>query len=254
MRRIPAPPSRNAILTCLVILLGCLTVLAAAALLATLVAAAPAAAAPAAAAPAAAAGRSWSWPLEPPPEVLRGFAPPAVPWGAGHRGVDLAASPGQPVRTAGPGVVTYAGRLAGRGVVSVTHGAIRTTYEPVAPAVQIGQRVTRGAVLGRLEAAPGHCAGRACLHWGLLRGEEYLNPLSLLRRGPSRLLPIWRSATSVRQQSPGLRDREGSSPGSGGGSFAITQVPLGAAGAAGAAAATLAAFRRHRAGSPTRGP
>src|SRR3712207_6926505 len=30
------------------------------------------------------------WPLRPRPEVVRGFDPPDVRWGSGHRGVDLA--------------------------------------------------------------------------------------------------------------------------------------------------------------------
>ena len=72
------------------------------------------------------------WPLDPRPAVARGFEPPASRWGAGHRGVDLAGRPGQPVRAALPGRVTFAGTLAGRGVVVVDHGSTRTTYEPVA--------------------------------------------------------------------------------------------------------------------------
>ncbi|MYR91984.1 M23 family peptidase, partial [Streptomyces sp. SID685] len=41
----------------------------------------------------------------------------------------------------------------------------------------------------------GHCGASTCVHWGLLRGGTYLNPLSLLPpwllgRGPSRLLPV----------------------------------------------------------------
>ena len=71
------------------------------------------------------------WPLLPAPEVVAGFDPPATRWGAGHRGVDLAGAPGQPVRAALAGTVTFAGSLAGRGVVVVDHGATRTTYEPV---------------------------------------------------------------------------------------------------------------------------
>ena len=35
------------------------------------------------------------WPLRPEPEVVTGFAPPDSPWGAGHRGVDLAGMAGQ---------------------------------------------------------------------------------------------------------------------------------------------------------------
>ena len=55
------------------------------------------------------------WPLRPRPAVVAGFDPPADPWGAGHRGVDLLGHAGQPVRAALPGTVTYAGGLAGRG-------------------------------------------------------------------------------------------------------------------------------------------
>src|SRR5690606_40194397 len=43
-------------------------------------------------------------------ELVRGFEAPRERWGAGHRGVDLAAATGQPVRAPGPGTVTFAGR------------------------------------------------------------------------------------------------------------------------------------------------
>lgn len=79
--------------------------------------------------------------------------------------------------------------VAGRGVVSIDHGGgLRTTYEPLIAQVSAGQRVALGAVIGLL--LPGHtgCAG-ACLHWGLRRGAEYLDPLGLLTSGRVRLLP-----------------------------------------------------------------
>jgi murein DD-endopeptidase MepM/ murein hydrolase activator NlpD len=130
------------------------------------------------------------WPLDPQPEVVAGFDPPSTPWGSGHRGVDLLGRPGQSVRAAHPGTVTFAGTLAGRGVVVVDHGSTRTTYEPVDPVVAVGQVVDGGDVLGSLQAGLSHCFPRTCLHWGLLRGEEYLDPLSLLGLGPVRLLPL----------------------------------------------------------------
>ncbi|MGB8650031.1 MAG: M23 family metallopeptidase [Mycobacteriales bacterium] len=132
------------------------------------------------------------WPLAGAPVVDRGFAPPATPWGAGHRGVDLRALTGQPVLAAGPGQVSYAGELAGRGVVTVTHAhGLRTTYEPVRPSVRVGQSVPAGAVLGRLATGHASCrAGTTCLHWGLLRGDTYLDPLSLLSPLQVRLLPL----------------------------------------------------------------
>lgn len=122
-----------------------------------------------------------------PGPVLRGFDPPARPWLPGHRGVDLGAAPGAPVRTAVAGRVVFAADLAGRGVVVVSHGVMRTTYEPVTAIVDVGTSVGAGDRIGTLQA--GHSCSTGCLHWGLRRGEEYLNPLSLLDPGPLQLLP-----------------------------------------------------------------
>jgi murein DD-endopeptidase MepM/ murein hydrolase activator NlpD len=133
------------------------------------------------------------WPLVPVPEVVRGFDPPEDPWGAGHRGVDLLGSPGQPVRSALPGTVTWTGVLAGRGVVVVDHGATRTTYEPIDSRVSVGTQVAAGDRIGRLSTVGSHCLPRACLHWGWIDGAEtYLDPLRLVGAGPVRLLPLWR--------------------------------------------------------------
>ncbi|MFF9014493.1 M23 family metallopeptidase [Streptomyces sp. NPDC014870] len=143
-----------------------------------------------------------TWPLGPPrPEIVRGWEPPAGPYAAGHRGLDLAAPVGAPVRAAASGVVTFAGRVAGRGVLTLTlpdtgDPPLRITYEPVEPLVTAGTRVDRGDPVATLAPPPDGARGAAahcpdsCLHWGLLRGDTYLNPLSLLRQGPSRLLPV----------------------------------------------------------------
>jgi murein DD-endopeptidase MepM/ murein hydrolase activator NlpD len=132
----------------------------------------------------------WSWPLAGEPAVTRAFEPPPSPYAAGHRGVDLAGVAGQPVVAAGAGVVAFAGLVAGRPVVSVDHpGGLRTTYEPVQPGVAAGQVVGRGLPLGVLVAGHGGCPAEACLHWGLRRGEVYLDPRSLLRAPRVRLLP-----------------------------------------------------------------
>ncbi|GAA4530935.1 hypothetical protein GCM10023192_20280 [Amycolatopsis samaneae] len=155
----------------------------------TLVTAAPAAASPTA----AKAEPRLSWPLSPVPKVTRYFDAPETPFGPGHRGVDLGAEPGQQVLAAAEGVVVFAGVLAGRGVVSVDHdGGLRTTYEPVTPAVPAGAQVYRGQPLGAV--VPGHpgCAVAACLHWGVRRGPEYLDPLTLTgERGEIRLKPFF---------------------------------------------------------------
>jgi murein DD-endopeptidase MepM/ murein hydrolase activator NlpD len=131
----------------------------------------------------------WSRPVD--GAVTRPFDPPPDRFGAGHRGVDLAGAPGAPVLAAGDGTVVFAGMVAGRPVVSVDHaGGLRTTYEPVDAAVGAGQPVARGAVLGTLAAGHAGCPAAACLHWGLRRGEVYLDPLSLLAPTEVRLLPM----------------------------------------------------------------
>lgn len=129
-----------------------------------------------------------------PGAVGRGWDPPPERWSAGHRGVDLAARPGEPVRAVAAGRVSFAGKVAGRGVVSVELAGtgsppLRTTYEPVGARVREGDRVAAGDVVGVLERDGFHCPA-GCLHWGLRRGDAYLDPLSLLDRGPSRLLPV----------------------------------------------------------------
>lgn len=126
-----------------------------------------------------------------PLDVVRRFDPPATPYGAGHRGVDLAVRAGQPVRSAADGVVAFAATLAGRGVVVVQHrDGIRTEYEPVTPTVTAGAPVRVGAVLATVHGRHGGCVPDRCLHWGARRGVDYLDPMSLLGRlGPVRLLP-----------------------------------------------------------------
>ena len=121
--------------------------------------------------------------------VVRGFDPPEKRWLAGHRGVDLRASAGTPVRAAADGSVGFVGKVGGKPVVTVVHGTLRTTYEPVDATVSVGDRVRAGAVIGHL--VEGHdCGGDAktCLHLGLRRGDTYLNPLLLFEPPEIRLL------------------------------------------------------------------
>lgn len=134
--------------------------------------------------------------------LVRPFEPPPEPWLAGHRGVDLAAEVGSPVLAAAAGTVTYASTLAGRGVVVVDHGATRTTYEPVQAMVRVGQVVAMGDVLGTLQAGHPGCVAAACLHWGLRRGSEYLDPMLLpaLPTGPPTRLVGSEEVTAARRE------------------------------------------------------
>ncbi|MFI8364772.1 M23 family metallopeptidase [Streptomyces sp. NPDC085612] len=127
-------------------------------------------------------------PLPAPLSVVRWWDPPPTPYAAGHRGVDLAAPVGAELRAVAAGRVHHAGQVAGRGVLSLAlPNGLRTTYEPVRPLVAEGERVEAGQVVAVLTEGS-HCPG-PCLHWGLLAGEDYLNPLALLPRPTPRLLP-----------------------------------------------------------------
>ncbi|WP_110181716.1 M23 family metallopeptidase [Nocardioides solisilvae] len=202
MRRSPAPPSPAAVrLAARATALVSALVSVPAVVLAVVLAVAPVAAP--AAAPAAEPSPG-TWPLAPRPRVVAGFAPPVQRWQAGHRGVDLAGRPGQAVRAALAGRVSFAGRVAGKPSVVVDHGATRTTYEPVVALVSVGTEVSAGDRLGLLTLPFSHCHPAACLHWGLRRGTTYLDPLSLVARARVRLLPLggaaatrarWRSVT-----------------------------------------------------------
>lgn len=155
------------------------------------------------AAPASRVG-AWVPPLERPLDalgVLASFDPPAQEWLPGHRGVDLAAPPGEPVHAPSGGVVTFAGPVAGRGVVVILHDdGLRTSLEPVAGHVRPGARVAPGDVVGTTEVPGlqgatasqhgGHCAA-TCVHWGVRRADRYVDPLALLgERPPILLLPL----------------------------------------------------------------
>jgi murein DD-endopeptidase MepM/ murein hydrolase activator NlpD len=105
--------------------------------------------------------------------------------------VDLAASVAQSVRAPSAGRISWTGVVAGRAVVVVTHvDGLRSTFEPVAAAPPVGTPVGRGEIVGAVTPTPGHCAPRTCLHWGVLREETYLEPLSFVGRAPVVLLPL----------------------------------------------------------------
>ncbi len=118
-----------------------------------------------------------------PHRVVRPFDPPEVTWGSGHRGVDLAVAVGGEVRSPAESVVTFVGVVAGQEVVVVAHpDGLRSTFQPVLALAPLGAHLAAGEAVGVLAATPGHCAPAACLHWGVLRGDVYLDPLGLLRQ------------------------------------------------------------------------
>lgn len=95
-----------------------------------------------------------------------------------HQGVDFAAPEGSPVVAANAGVVALAQALPlGGNTVVIDHGqGVLTEYLHLAEmTVRPGERVDRGALIGRI-GATGLVTGPS-LHWGLYVNGNWVNPL-----------------------------------------------------------------------------
>lgn len=126
------------------------------------------------------------WPLHTaagePPALLEPFRAPPEPWLAGHRGVDLQASPGDVIRAPADGMIAFSGRVGGKDVVSVRHGMFASTFEPAVSDLTVGAAVARGSPFATVSGHSDHCDGR-CLHWGIKAGDQtYRNPAELAGR------------------------------------------------------------------------
>ena len=105
--------------------------------------------------------------------IVDHFRPPACTWCAGNRGIDYAVAPGTSARASAAGVVTFAGPVGFDLFVVVAHAdGLRTTYAFLASVgVSVGDRVAQGQVVG---------ATGDRLHFGVRRGDAYLDPERLL--------------------------------------------------------------------------
>jgi hypothetical protein len=129
----------------------------------------------------------WRWPLDAPINIARPFDLPPEPWLAGHRGVDLAAEPGATIYTPAAGVVSFNGWIVDRHVLVIRHGELASTLEPVISSLAVDDAVHAGQPVGSLVSGEAeHCPG--CLHWGVRRGDTYLDPTLLVEPRPRAVL------------------------------------------------------------------
>ncbi|QCR43781.1 peptidase M23 [Curtobacterium sp. SGAir0471] len=121
----------------------------------------------------------WVWPTGT-REVVRPWEAPASDYAAGHGGIDLAAPLGTPAVAVADGTVSFAGQVAGRGVVTIDHGdGLLSTLDSVEPSVRTGDTVEQGAAVGVVTV--GHCpAVAACVHLGARVDGRYVDPLPFL--------------------------------------------------------------------------
>ncbi len=156
--------------------------------------------------PAAAATTGWVRPVN--GDVVLAFEAPSSPFGAGHRGVDLAADPDTEVHAAGAGTVEYAGAVAGALHVVVRHdNGWRTSYSFVDDVrVRRGGRVAAGDVVATC-CAPDTGANddddehRGVVHVGLRIGDDYADPMLLF--APDDLTELVRLAPPAGAEWPG---------------------------------------------------
>lgn len=136
------------------------------------------------------ASGTWEWPVPPPHTVTRAFEAPPTPYSAGHRGIDIAALPGEPVTAPEAGVVHFAGVVVDRPVLSIAHeGDLISSFEPMEAVVAEGESVEKGQVIGTVSNG-GHCSA-TCLHLGVRLHGQYVSPLLFLGDvPPAVLLPL----------------------------------------------------------------
>jgi len=94
-----------------------------------------------------------------------------------HRGIDLAVSEGTPILATADGIVSFSGATEGGGnVIVLEHGHGYSTYyaHNKANAVEIGQRVKRGEVVG-YAGATGNATG-SHVHYEIWRDDRAVSP------------------------------------------------------------------------------
>src|ERR1051325_6593112 len=134
-------------------------------------------------APGADATTPWMWPVVGP--IIRGFDPPDDPYGAGHRGIDIATDLSTVIVAPDAGVVTFAGKVGGRLFLTIDHGGgVSSTCSWLnAVMVHRGDHVVRGQPValtgwGHPDEPVPH------LHFGVRLNGTYLDPLAYLGPPP----------------------------------------------------------------------
>jgi Peptidase family M23 len=160
--------------------------------------------------------------------LTRPFAVTTNPFEAGqHRGIDLRAAPGTPVRAPCTGRVVVAGRVGtSGGVVTLRCGHWRVTHLPLATiTVRAGTRVARGARLGTVARGTTH----AGLHLGVRREGKrfgYVDPLRFLTPAPTTPAPPLGRAPRDHRNPPPSAPRARPAPPTTAPLAAPTHVPL----------------------------
>lgn len=136
---------------------------------------------------------SWVTPV-PAMEIIEAFDPPDKLWLKGHRGIDVLALEGEPLRAPTGGTIRFAGTVAGMATVSIlTESDHVFTFQPAATLLKKGESFAAGEQIGTVGSG-GHCQ-RSCLHigaWPAASDRRYVDPGKFFGQEQSALLPLSR--------------------------------------------------------------
>lgn len=123
------------------------------------------------------------------------YREPPCPWCPGNRGLHYELAEETIVRAAASGTVSFSGTVAGVRYVVVAHSdGLRATYGRLAATtLHSGDRIAAGAVVGRSTTS---------LHFGLRRGDAYVDPEPLIGRLVERLRLLPTDGTPPRSAPP----------------------------------------------------
>jgi hypothetical protein len=125
-----------------------------------------------------------------PQVVLRKFDGPKHDWGPGHRGVDLVAVEGTPLLAPANGVISFAGLVAEKSVVSIQYRTLTLTFEPAQTELPMGTPVIKGMPFAVVAGLSDHCNG-TCVHWGVRKiHKRYVDPVKRTGKRKIVLKPV----------------------------------------------------------------
>jgi murein DD-endopeptidase MepM/ murein hydrolase activator NlpD len=122
---------------------------------------------------------NWTWPVLGP--VINAYDPPDTPFGAGHRGIDIAVPFGTTILAPEAATVSFAGKVGGYLFVTLDHGAgLESTYSWVSAIfVHKGDVVARGQPIAA--SGTGHPGSSVPhLHLGVKLADVYQDPVDYL--------------------------------------------------------------------------
>ncbi|MDR1861814.1 MAG: M23 family metallopeptidase [Candidatus Ancillula sp.] len=115
------------------------------------------------------------------PRVLRDIDKDIGKYDAGHRGVDFAAEPDDPIYAPEDGELTYRGSTFGTPTITFSTDGLKNTFQPAASDLKKGTQVKKGEIIGRVSSAEEPHCEVSCVHWGVRdEDENYLFPLSFV--------------------------------------------------------------------------